>query len=169
MAMQRFHMRWIPQPLAHIVPAVLIAGGICIGVASSTAAPNADAQPIYGTLQLKSPFKPDPVKVSVSAGGEVNARELGFHPGCTGFFNPEAPHIRLNYTSSGIAMQVYVGSAADTTLIIRTPDGSWRCDDDSLAKNPAVRFAQPKDGTYDIWVGAFGGGRPQADVHITER
>lgn len=98
----------------------------------------------------------------------MNAREMGFQAGCIGFINPEAPHLRLHYKSSGLPLQVYVGSAADTTLIIRTPNGEWRCDDDSLAKNPAVRFAQPQDGVYDVWVGAFGGGRPQADVFITE-
>jgi|SRR5690625_861505 len=162
--MRRFQ-RNLPRVLALSVLVVTLVAALN----ATIAAPNAKTQPIYGTLDLKSPFKPDPIKVSVSAGGHVNARELGFHQGCTGFFNPDAPHLRLRYKSSGIALQVYVGSGADTTLIIRTPDGSWRCDDDSLAKNPAVRFAQPKDGTYDIWVGAFGGGRPQADIYVTER
>lgn len=160
-----FSMRRLPRALALL----LAMAALSMVLTTPSAAPNASVQPIYGTLDLRSPFKPDPIKVSIAAGGHVNARELNFHQGCTGFINPDAPHLRLRYKSSGIALQVYVGSAADTTLIIRTPDGSWRCDDDSLAKNPAVRFAQPQDGTYDIWVGAFGGGRPQADVYVTER
>lgn len=162
-------MRWMSQNFSrsvHVAAALLVS---CAFVGSLVAAPNADAPPVYGTVKITSPFKPDPRKVSISAGGHVNAREMGFQAGCIGFFNPDAPHLRVDYEASGIPFQVYVGSAADTTLIIRTPDGSWRCDDDSLAKNPAVRFAQPQSGSYDIWVGAFGGGRPQADVYITEK
>jgi|SRR5690554_799928 len=138
-------------------------------VFSESHAQNYRTEPVYGYLRVQSPFTPDPVHVSVAAGGRVNARELGFHPGCSGFFNPEAPHIKLHYLASSIAMQVYVSSAADTTLIIRDPNGQWFCDDDSLAKNPAVRFATPKSGVYSIWVGAFGGGRPQAEVFVTEK
>lgn len=151
--------------------AIVITATISLGwgLESSTAAPNSKARPVYGNVHLSSPFTPDPVKISIAAGGRANARELGFQSGCTGFINPEAPHLRVHYTSSERPFQIYVGSAADTTLIIRTPDGSWRCDDDSLAKNPAVRFTSPQDGVYEVWVGAFGGGRPQADIYITER
>lgn len=162
-AVKRNH--WIRTSLSVAV----VVAGLTASFTRSSVAQNFRVEPVYGYLSLQSPFTPDPTRVSVAAGGHVNARDLDFHPNCRGFFNPEAPHIVLDYQASSIAMQVYVSSAADTTLIIRSPDGTWHCDDDSLAKNPAVRFATPKSGAYAIWVGAFGGGRPQADIFVTER
>lgn len=151
--------------------ALALVGGIafaCVGVHVAVAQ-DFRAAPIYGYLTLDASFEPDPVQLAIAAGGHVNARELGLPPGCIGFINPEAPQVKLNYTAGTTAMQVYAHSAADTTLIIRDPSGTWHCDDDSMARNPAIRFPSPKSGEYSIWVGAFGGGRPQADLYVTER
>lgn len=135
---------------------------------SASMAQNYGAEPVYGHVQLASPLESGPLRIAVSAGGHVNARELNFHATCRGFFNPEAPQIKLNYQASGAAFQIYAHSAADTTLIVRDPSGAWHCNDDTYAKNPSVRFSSPKSGEYTVWVGAFGGGRPQADLYMTE-
>lgn len=127
------------------------------------------AEPIYGTVTRSSPFKPDPTEISVTAGGEVNARDMGIGDNCRGMIVGAAPLVRLEYTAGSLPLQIWVQSSADTTLVIRRPNGRWSCDDDSLAKNPAVRFATPQSGTYDIWVGAYGTVRPPAKIFITER
>ena len=60
-------------------------------------------------------------------------------------------------------------SSVDTTLIINGPDGNWSCDDDSYGDGDAqVRFDKPRSGTYDIWIGTFGGGTANASLLITE-
>lgn len=60
-------------------------------------------------------------------------------------------------------------SSVDTTLIINGPDGSWSCDDDSYGDLDAeVRFNRPQGGTYDVWVGTFGGSTAAATLLITE-
>lgn len=141
-----------------------------VGLSSGESyAQNARAEPIYGYVNRVSPFKPDPTIVRVSAGGHANTRDLDMPAACRGFIHPEAPALTLRYTASSVALQIYVHAGEDTTLIVRDPAGKWVCDDDSLAKNPAIRFAQPVSGSYAIWVGSYGGGAPAADVYISER
>ena len=65
-----------------------------------------------------------------------------------------------------------VASEADTTLIVRGPDGNFSCDDDSgdQGMNPAVRYENSQSGSYEIWVGAYAAdaGTPAAVLHISE-
>lgn len=135
----------------------------------SSEAQNARAEPIYGYVNRVSPFKPDPTVVRVTGGGHANARDLDLPTACRGYIQPEAPALKLRYKAGSVPLQIYVHASEDTTLIVRDPTGKWFCDDDSLAKNPALRFAQPASGTYSIWVGSYGGGAPAVDVYISER
>ena len=74
---------------------------------------------------------------------------------CAGYV-ASAPDFRLNYTAGGFSLNVYFESGSDTTLVINDPSGQWYCDDDSRGNlNPAVHFANPASGQYDIWVGSF--------------
>ena len=60
-------------------------------------------------------------------------------------------------------------AGTDTTLVVNGPDGQWYCDDDSGGgTNAQVYFAKPSSGTYDIWVGTYGGGTQPATLLITE-
>lgn len=163
------HMAWLSRHtvrLGSLTALTLMSSMVLLSTADS--AINTKAPAIYRELHIVSPIQNPPIDVPVSAGGPINARELEFQAGCTGFFNPDAPHVRVHYKSKGKPLQFYVQSAADTTLIVRTPKGAWRCDDDSFAKNPAVRIADAPSGSYEVWVGAFGGGRPAATLFIKE-
>lgn len=52
-------------------------------------------------------------------------------------------------------LRVMVSSQGDTTLVIRGPDGTYRCDDDSGGSlNPLVAGAFAS-GTYQVYVGTF--------------
>lgn len=159
--------RRVPMALAIAFSSIAIFGASFN--ASTVDAQSYRAQPVYGTITRVSPFTPDPVIVQVTAGGETNARDLNLGNLCRGFITSAAPLLKLRYEAGRVPLQIWAHSPQDTTLIVRAPDGRWHCDDDSLVKNPAIRFATPQSGEYAIWVGSFGGLRPTANVYITER
>lgn len=126
--------------------------------ASASAPGGADyaLEPAYGSVSLRGGFAPDPHTVRLQAGGAVDAATIG--GACQGFV-ANAPDIRLNYVASNGPLIIAVTSAADTTLVVNGPDGSWYCDDDSGGNNnPRIRFATPQSGQYDVWVGTYSQG-----------
>jgi hypothetical protein len=135
-------------------------------VAGPVAAQNAGLTANYGEINLRSGFTPDPYRVQVTAGGSVNGGAL---PGsCTGMIS-EAPDFEVSYSAGSLPLVFRTLSSSDTTLIINGPDGSWSCDDDSYGDGDAeVRFNRPQSGTYDVWIGTFGGGTSSATLLITE-
>ncbi len=137
--------------------------------AGTTAGPDFTLNPTYGQATLTSGFTPDPYTVSVVAGGAVNVGTAGLGDSCVGFV-AEAPDFRLNYTA-GSYPTLYISALSDddTTLVINAPDGTWYCDDDGAGyPNPMIAFDNPMSGQYDIWVGAYGGGNPNATLNISE-
>lgn len=129
-------------------------------------AQNAGLTAISGEIRLNAGFTPDPYRVSLVAGGSINGGAL---PGaCTGMIS-DAPDFEVSYSAGSFPLVFRTLSSSDTTLIINGPDGSWYCDDDSFGDGDAeVRFNRPASGTYDIWVGTFGGGTASATLLITE-
>jgi hypothetical protein len=129
---------------------------------------NARANGTYGRVTLSAGFEPDPHVVTLSAGGPVDASTLG--EDCTGSI-ARRPDFSLTYRPGDLPLYIAATSDADTTIVVRAPDGSYVCDDDSAgALNPAVRFETPARGRYQIWVGTFGAdaGAPAAMLHISE-
>jgi hypothetical protein len=120
----------------------------------------------YGEIRLSAGFNPDPYRVEMHAGGGVNGAHL---PGsCIGSIS-EAPDFEVTYSAGSLPLVFRTVSRADTTLIINGPDGRWYCDDDSFGDGDAeVRFNRPQSGTYDVWVGVFGGDTAPATLLITE-
>lgn len=135
-------------------------------LAGAATAQDASLNATYGEISLRAGFTPDPYAVSVTAGGSVNGGAL---PGaCTGMI-ANAPDFEVSYSAGSLPLVFRTLSGADTTLIINGPDGRWYCDDDSYGDGDAmVRFNQPQSGTYDIWVGVFGGDTARATLQITE-
>lgn len=145
---------------------VALIAALATFVAGPVAAQNAGLTANYGEINLRSGFTPDPYRVQVTAGGSVNGGAL---PGsCTGMIS-EAPDFEVSYSAGSLPLVFRTLSSSDTTLIINGPDGSWSCDDDSYGDGDAeVRFNRPQSGTYDIWIGTFGGGTSSATLLITE-
>lgn len=150
----------------------MIAAGIALAAATAAApsfAQDFNANPNYGTVNLNTGFTPDPQVVNLQSGGNLDARNIG--GSCAGFIT-NAPDVRLNYTAGNtFPLIISVASAADTTLVINGPDGSWYCDDDSGVNglNPAIRFNSPQTGRYEIWVGTYGNASLQAaQLNISE-
>ena len=123
----------------------------------------------YGEIQLSAGFTPDPYRVSVTAGGSIDAyADTPLPAACVGKV-ADAPDFEVTYTAGRLPLVFRTLSSVDTTLIINGPDGSWSCDDDSYGDGDAqVRFDKPRSGTYDVWIGTFGDNMADATLLITE-
>jgi hypothetical protein len=151
----------------------LLAAAAALGVFASGSASNAQdysLAPTHGPANLVSGFDSDPYVVAVEAGGAIDVAGLG--PSCAGFV-AEAPDVRLSYAAgaSGAPLILSVNGAADTMLLVNTPDGHWHCDNDGgeVGGNPMLRFAAPQSGQYDIWIGGHADGSlSSAELYISE-
>lgn len=134
---------------------------------SSGGYPDASLPATYGSTTLRGGFTPDPHRVRLTAGGSLEASQLG--SGCVGRI-AGAPDYELNYRATSFDLTIGVNSSTDTTLVINGPDGRWYCDDDGAdaAFNPLVRFNDAQSGTYDIWVGTYGDDTASAELYISE-
>ena len=141
-------------------------------VAGGALAQNVTLTATFGEVSLAAGFAPDPYSVAIVAGGEIDASDaLGVDVrgnACLGTI-ANAPDYRLQYSAGSFPLFFSVMSSGDTTLVINAPDGSWYRDDDSAGfPNPMIAFTKPTSGQYDIWVGAFAGGNPDATLYISE-
>jgi len=133
---------------------------IFLTVAAAAMTASAEAQQprfdaTYGRTTLEAGFEPNPLTVSLTAGGTVDAGDLG--DGCTGLI-AIAPDFRVDYRSGGAALTIAADSVFDTVLVVHGPDGNWHCDDDGAGGNdPQIVFDDPSEGEYAIWVGAKDG------------
>lgn len=107
------------------------------------------------------------IDVSVRTGGTLNVRPLNLHERCLGWVTRE-PDFILRVLTPVPALRVWVESARDTTLVVNTHDGRWKCDDDSAgASNPQVLIDETGVGQYDIWVGSYARGvAVQGVLHV---
>jgi len=151
----------------------LKSAGLAAVVTAALAAPAA-AQVVdytlpsnYGSQNVNSGFLPDPISVSVRAGGTVSASQIG--PSCRGYVS-RAPDYEINYRAGNFPLTFFVRSSSDTTLVVNAPDARYYCNDDTDGLNPAVIFNRPQSGVYDIWVGTYGqtNSFPAATLYITE-
>jgi hypothetical protein len=146
-----------------------IASSLALAAAAvPAAAQNTNADPNYGTVSLRTGFAPDPRVVSLRAGGDIDAANVG--SSCSGFIT-NAPDVRLVYSAGSLPLIISVAADSDTTLVVNAPDGRFYCDDDSGVNglNPSVRFNSPQSGRYEIWVGTYRSGATQpARLHISE-
>lgn len=122
---------------------------------TNTGALNSGGNPTYSSSNLTSGFSPDPVEVSMTAGGDVDVTSLNVAPECRGF-TATNPDYAINWSGSGSLLRVFFTSDGDTTLVVRTPSGQFVCNDDFRGLNPLVDIPNPTAGTYEVWVGTFG-------------
>lgn len=131
--------------------------------------PDWRAEPRYGALELRVGFEPDPREVTVDAGGSRDARMIG--QSCAGWIDYSRPDVNLSYSQGSGQFPLYLAavSRADTTIVVRDPEGNWHCNDDFDGLNPGVVFQRPLFGSYSIWVGTLDRGPTQpAVVRISE-
>ena len=150
-----------------IVSALALA--VTLALPGAAAAQNTGLRATYGEVRLSAGFQPDPHRVSLTAGGSIDAyADTNLPAACVGNIS-NAPDYEITYSAGYLPLVFRTRSSPATTLFITAPAGSWGCDDDSWGDGDAqVRFNRPSSGTYDIWVGTFGRSTASATLLVTE-
>ena len=98
---------------------------------------------------------PDPSTANGTAGGPVDAST--HNAMCRGWISAQPSHLFVAQTAFGNlrVMAHASGENEDLTIVIRKPDGTYLCGDDSAEGfDPLVNGPFPP-GTYQIWVGSY--------------
>lgn len=99
------------------------------------------------------------------SGGELDARAVGVS--CGSFMSRAAGHRITRSSPVGLTLTV-TSTSSDLAIVVREPDGTFRCDDDSAAHMmPALSLA-PAVGETLVWVTDFGTAT-RADYRLTVR
>lgn len=151
-------------------PALKTLMGISLlAISTQSWAQNPDAPPAFHDVQLSHGFATDPSSYAVRAAGAISAARLDDH--CQGYIT-DAPTLALTYEAGSAPLYISGASDNDTTLIVRLPDGSYSCNDDSgeFGTNPGIMLDAPQSGRYAIWLGTLtaGEGYPASMIHISE-
>jgi hypothetical protein len=118
--------------------------------------------PAQAAADLPDLFEPDPFIIPVVAGGAVDVPalnpELDARTGCEGYMDA-APDLTLSLTAQQALLRLFFlpdDGAGDATLIMRTPDGRWFCNDDSYdSVHPTLNLVGATPGVYQIWIGNY--------------
>jgi hypothetical protein len=139
---------------------------LALAFAPEAAAQDVGAEPTYGDVRLSAGFLPDPHVVELTAGGSIEVNKED----CAYGFVANAPDTDFYYEGNNVAtLYIYAESDSDTMILINTPDGSWRCDDDSHGElNPLLTLTNAPSGLYNIWVGTYGNAMVSATLNISE-
>ena len=122
---------------------------------------------LSGSETLSPGFDPDPVTISVEAGGSVDLSTLSLQSGCVGWA-AMAPDVIVNFSESGTRLRFYASSSSDTALAVLDPNGSWHCNDDTEGSDPDVTVTPAAPGTYRVWVTTLTNSNAGATLGITE-
>ena len=76
---------------------------------------------VSGSQTLDPGFEPDPVTLSVQAGGDVNLSTLSLGPDCVGWAVAR-PDVIVNLTGSGTLLRFYASSSSDAALAVLDPN-----------------------------------------------
>ncbi len=99
------------------------------------------------------PLPRRPIAVTGRTNGEFDASRIRGEGTCRGWVQAAPSHMMFLRTRMPF-LSVFVLSAADSTLIIRRPDGTLVCNDDRFGLNPGVQGTF-EPGLYQVWVGTY--------------
>ena len=125
----------------------------------------------FGTFELEAGFDDDPSSFEVTAGGTRQAATLLTQNGrCDSGWIAQSADIIVNYEAGSHPLRFFVDDRqADTMLAVQLPDGSWLCDDDTVARNPVIDISDPDSGAYKVFVGTMEEDEfPEVRVQVTE-
>ncbi|HRW09314.1 MAG TPA: hypothetical protein P5121_29640, partial [Caldilineaceae bacterium] len=98
-----------------------------------------------------------PYTTTVVAGGELGAYNIELeNDQCTGFIDA-TPTFAFDWAGEADDLVLFFEADADTTLVVRDPEGAFQCNDDldgATNLNPYLDLT-PQEGSYTIWVGGF--------------
>jgi hypothetical protein len=97
-----------------------------------------------------------PLTREVTADGMLPVPELSTGETLCGGLVKVVPDLAFDLASGAKALGVMFEGDGDTTLLVRTPDGSFACADDANGSsnvNPLLVIDNPAAGQYLVWVG----------------
>ena len=152
---------------------MILAGALLLSPTGIAAEIDASGEPSGGTHALTSGFSPEQVRFDVPSGGEHLASELTAEneTPCAGGWLGSAPSARFEFEQPTDRPLIFFVDTPDSdpTLAIRAPDGSWHCNDDWHSLMPRIFFADPAEGSYDVFVGSYTeGSTPSVTLVVTE-
>jgi hypothetical protein len=114
----------------------------------------------FGNLSLSPGFPPGSAQVAGQTGGSYSLPSIANSDRnkqpCIGFGSERPDHIIVlerDFPKLGIQLN---SRGKDTTLLIRGPNNSLLCGDDTgLSKDASVESTNLKAGRYEIWVGSI--------------
>jgi hypothetical protein len=150
--------------LIKTLAAASLAGLSLTGMA---AAQDLSAEPTFGSLLMDATLGSQRTTTRVMSGGPVSASDLG--DDCAGHIS-EAPTTRVDYSGGGARLRLVASSQSDVSLVVRSPEGEWLCNDDAPYGDfdPFLEIEAPVAGHYDVWVGAVGWAWSTGDPTPTE-
>jgi len=145
--------------LALAAPRPSLANGSAAAQGTPAATQTARSNPANGpagaflSIHPQAGFPLDPFLVTVQGGGAVKASTLA--PDCAGYV-AAGPTVTVDYQGSVDLLRVFFYSDGDPTLVVRTPDGKYLCNDNTNAAllDPTIEVAKPAKGRYDVWIGS---------------
>ncbi len=152
--------------------AATLIGSVAIAATAAAQDTPTFGNPTFGEFTVESGFTPDPLEYPLTAGGGFDSSALTTADGssCNAGNIATSPDITIQYTAGSYPLRFYVDTPdTDTTLAVNAPDGTWYCVDDFSGLHPAIDFASPQSGQYDIFVGTYHeGDYPQVTLKVTE-
>ena len=118
----------------------------------------------FGNLTISPSFPAGTARVAGSTGGSYSLPSIANSDRnkkpCIGFASQTPDHILvLQKDFSNLTIQINSGGR-DTTLLIKGPNNTIYCGDDTgLSKDASVEATNLKAGTYEIWVGSIEAGQ----------
>jgi|GEM_PF-6761633 len=113
----------------------------------------------YGTYTISR--SDDDVSVSMTSGGSESVSSFLDGSDCRGYVT-EAPDVQINVTSSTYTHLRFEFESTyneDTTMVVRSPDGLYYCDDDDGDGLDAMIYTDDSEtGYWDVWVGSYSRG-----------
>ncbi len=156
------------------------AATLIAGRPAQAATPNASARPTAGTVRAEAGFEAQsgPITRDARAGGIDAVQSMGIQSSdvmdaCTGFIDSAAPTAVVAYQGDGQGTLVLSAASADTqmpndlVLLVRTPGGTWRCNDDYNGSDPVVVVEGAARGDYAVWAGTYSGRARTSTVAAT--
>jgi len=107
----------------------------------------------------------EPVTQVFTATGELPAVELQTGDTLCGGLVNIAPTYVFDWSGDAQGLTLFAEADGDTTLLVRTPDGSFLCTDDTDGNlNPALMLPEPVAGRYLVWIGRVNPDAPVSGV-----
>jgi hypothetical protein len=97
-----------------------------------------------------------PVTQVFTATGELPAVEFQTGDTLCGGLVTIAPTYAFDWSGEAQGLTLLAEASSDTTLLVRTPDGSFLCADDTDGPrnlNPWLTIPEPAAGRYLVWIG----------------